>query len=145
MKRNIYNNPSGKPYCCHADCNKDATKEIRYSNDLEDYTHSCNEHLAEMKAGSEDIGDLDGGGANSRSEHNKETVMKTAREIWTSRNPSHDLDDQGVDRFYKTMEMCMHEYAKQALNASKERLLKSQLNNDFDVMAAYDEIIIELP
>lgn len=45
MKRNIYNNPSGKPYCCHVDCNEDATKEIRYSNELEDYTHSCDRHI----------------------------------------------------------------------------------------------------
>lgn len=48
MKRNINNNPTGRPYCCQIDCNNDATLEIRFSNELEDYTHSCDYHTTEL-------------------------------------------------------------------------------------------------
>jgi len=37
----------------------------------------------------------------------------TKEEIWWSRNPSHDIDDKGEDRFYKTAFMCMEDYARQ--------------------------------
>ncbi len=48
MTRTINNNPSSKPYCCHINCNKDATSEIIFSNQFEDYTHSCDIHLSEL-------------------------------------------------------------------------------------------------
>lgn len=50
-ERNFYDNPSGKPYCCFEGCNKDATKDIRFSNELEDYTHSCEDHVQVLSEG----------------------------------------------------------------------------------------------
>lgn len=38
--------------------------------------------------------------------------IRTAREIWDSRNPVHEFSN-GEDLFYKTMEMCMEEYRLQ--------------------------------
>lgn len=39
--------------------------------------------------------------------------MRKPEEIWWSRNPSHDFDMDGKDRFYETAFLCMDEYAKQ--------------------------------
>lgn len=47
-KRDITNNPTELPFCCNEECNNDAVWEIRFSNQLEDYTHSCECHLIEF-------------------------------------------------------------------------------------------------
>jgi hypothetical protein len=40
--------------------------------------------------------------------------MKTAKEIWYSRNPQHEINsDTGEDMFMGTAMICMEEYAKQ--------------------------------
>jgi len=54
-KRSINNNPTGKPFCCDINCNNDATWEIRFSNELEDYTQSCDCHLISSIGGSEEV------------------------------------------------------------------------------------------
>jgi len=54
-KRSINNNPSGRNFCCEPNCDNDATFEIRFSNSLEDYTHSCNSHLSDLIAGSNEV------------------------------------------------------------------------------------------
>jgi Predicted transcriptional regulators len=46
--RSINNNPTGKPFCCHNECNKDAAWEIRFSSGLEDYIQCCDDHLIYM-------------------------------------------------------------------------------------------------
>jgi len=50
-KRNLYNNPTGKPYCCQIECNKDAEYTIVYEGD-EFYGYSstqvCKEHIADL-------------------------------------------------------------------------------------------------
>ncbi len=50
--RNIHNNPSGKNFCCHIPCGKDATWFISKveGNPYDDYTESCDEHLAPLIA-----------------------------------------------------------------------------------------------
>lgn len=54
-KRSINNNPTGKPFCCDINCNNDATWEIRFSNELEDYTQSCDCHLISSIGDSEEV------------------------------------------------------------------------------------------
>jgi predicted heme/steroid binding protein len=46
--RGLYNNPTGKPYCCSDGCGEDATHLIIYGSGLEDQTHSCAKHIAEL-------------------------------------------------------------------------------------------------
>lgn len=48
--RNIYNNPSGKSFCCHIPCGADATWFVEQvgGSPYDDYTESCDEHLAAM-------------------------------------------------------------------------------------------------
>lgn len=59
--------------------------------------------------------------------------MKTAREVWDSRNPVHEINlNTGVDMFYQTMELCMEEYRKQGRYYTEDeiRVIQEQ---------AYDE------
>lgn len=37
-----------QPFCCEINCTKDATWEITIGNLPEDFTHSCDEHIAEL-------------------------------------------------------------------------------------------------
>ena len=47
--------------------------------------------------------------------------IPTALEVWYSRNPTHDTDlDTGEDKFYKTIQMCMIEFAKLHVKAALE-------------------------
>lgn len=48
--------------------------------------------------------------------------MKTPREIWERRNPQHECDDDGTDRFWKTLDMCFKEYASQFIVYTKPQL-----------------------
>lgn len=49
-ERNHLNNPTGKPYCCHLGCGKDATWDV-YGDppaSPEDNTHACDDHLGHL-------------------------------------------------------------------------------------------------
>lgn len=37
-----------KMECCRLECNKDAEWVIKYGDTVDDYCHSCNEHLVSM-------------------------------------------------------------------------------------------------
>lgn len=48
-------------------------------------------------------------------DHNQKAAIHRARIIWESRNPQHEINsDTGEDMFWKTMTMCMEEYASKA-------------------------------
>jgi len=61
--------------------------------------------------------------------------MKTAEEILRN------IDTDG-SKLHLTWDVlkAMNEYALQAIESYRAKLLKSQLNNDFDVMACYKSV-----
>jgi hypothetical protein len=70
---------------------------------------------------------------------------RTPQQIWYSRNPCHDFDDAGIDRFYRTAFMCMQDYADQETAAANARIKALEAERDVYRAALEDLQIILTP